>query len=34
LLVAGELENFKLTWPRDLLLAARLLRTRELEAAE
>jgi len=34
LLVQGELENFKLTWPQELLLAARLLRGRELEAAE
>ena len=34
LLVQGELENFKLTWPQDLVLAARLLRARELEAAE
>lgn len=34
LLVPGELENFKLTWPQDLVLAARLLRTRDLEAAE
>ncbi len=33
LLVPGELENFKLTWPQDLVLAARLLRARELEAA-
>jgi 2-C-methyl-D-erythritol 4-phosphate cytidylyltransferase len=28
LLVAGELENFKITWPQDLALAARLLATR------
>jgi 2-C-methyl-D-erythritol 4-phosphate cytidylyltransferase len=34
LLVPGELENFKLTWPRELALATRLLRARELEAAE
>ncbi|MBS1179738.1 MAG: 2-C-methyl-D-erythritol 4-phosphate cytidylyltransferase [Proteobacteria bacterium] len=34
LLVSGELENFKLTWPQELVLAARLLRARELEAAE
>jgi 2-C-methyl-D-erythritol 4-phosphate cytidylyltransferase len=34
LLVQGELENFKLTWPQELLLAARLLRGRDLEAAE
>ena len=34
LLVPGELENFKLTWPQELVLAARLLRARELEAAE
>jgi len=33
LLVPGELENFKLTWPQDLVLAARLLRMRELEVA-
>lgn len=33
LLVPGELENFKLTWPQELVLAARLLRARELEAA-
>ena len=33
LLVPGELENFKLTWPQELALAARLLRARELEAA-
>ena len=33
LLVPGELENFKLTWPQDCVLAARLLRARELEAA-
>jgi 2-C-methyl-D-erythritol 4-phosphate cytidylyltransferase len=32
-LVPGELENFKLTWPQELVLAARLLRARELEAA-
>jgi 2-C-methyl-D-erythritol 4-phosphate cytidylyltransferase len=32
LLVRGELENFKLTWPQELALAARLLRARELEA--
>jgi 2-C-methyl-D-erythritol 4-phosphate cytidylyltransferase len=28
-LVPGELENFKVTWPQDLALAERLLRTRE-----
>jgi 2-C-methyl-D-erythritol 4-phosphate cytidylyltransferase len=33
LLVRGELENFKLTWPAELALAARLLRTRETEPA-
>jgi 2-C-methyl-D-erythritol 4-phosphate cytidylyltransferase len=33
LLVQGELENFKLTWPQELALAARLLHARELEAA-
>jgi 2-C-methyl-D-erythritol 4-phosphate cytidylyltransferase len=33
LLVPGELENFKLTWPQELALAARLLRARELGAA-
>jgi 2-C-methyl-D-erythritol 4-phosphate cytidylyltransferase len=33
LLVQGELENFKLTWPQELVLAARLLRARGLEAA-
>jgi 2-C-methyl-D-erythritol 4-phosphate cytidylyltransferase len=33
LLVRGELENFKLTWPQDLALAARLLRTRDAEVA-
>jgi 2-C-methyl-D-erythritol 4-phosphate cytidylyltransferase len=33
LLVPGELENFKLTWPQELVLAARLLRARDLEAA-
>jgi len=33
LLVPGELENFKLTWPQELALAARLLRAREVEAA-
>ena len=33
LLVPGDMENFKLTWPQDLVLAARLLRTRVLEAA-
>ena len=33
LLVQGELENFKLTWPQELVLAARLLCARELEAA-
>ncbi len=27
-LVAGEFENFKLTWPADFALAARLLETR------
>ena len=32
-LVAGELENFKVTWPQDLVLAARLLRQRRVEAA-
>jgi 2-C-methyl-D-erythritol 4-phosphate cytidylyltransferase len=32
LLVPGELENFKLTWPQELLLAARLLESREQEA--
>jgi 2-C-methyl-D-erythritol 4-phosphate cytidylyltransferase len=31
LLVPGELENFKLTWPQELALAARLLRAREME---
>ena len=31
LLVPGEAENFKLTWPGDLQLAARLLRTRGTE---
>ena len=30
LLVQGELENFKLTWPQDLALAARLLRRAQL----
>ncbi len=34
LLVPGELENFKLTWPQELVLAARLLHARELQAAE
>jgi 2-C-methyl-D-erythritol 4-phosphate cytidylyltransferase len=34
LLVPGELENFKLTWPQELALAARLLRTRDLEATQ
>jgi 2-C-methyl-D-erythritol 4-phosphate cytidylyltransferase len=34
LLVQGEPENFKLTWPRDFALAERLLRTREQEATE
>jgi 2-C-methyl-D-erythritol 4-phosphate cytidylyltransferase len=34
LLVPGELENFKLTWPQELVLAARLLCARGLEAAE
>ena len=29
LLVPGEAENFKITWPADLDLADRLLRTRE-----
>jgi 2-C-methyl-D-erythritol 4-phosphate cytidylyltransferase len=29
LLVPGELENFKITWPADLELAARLLSARE-----
>ncbi len=29
LLVRGELENFKITWPQELALAERLLRTRE-----
>lgn len=33
LLVPGELENFKITWPQDLALAARLLSTRERGAA-
>jgi 2-C-methyl-D-erythritol 4-phosphate cytidylyltransferase len=33
LLVPGELENFKLTWPQELALAARVLRSRELEPA-
>jgi 2-C-methyl-D-erythritol 4-phosphate cytidylyltransferase len=33
LLVSGELENFKLTWPQELALAARLLRARELETS-
>lgn len=33
LLVRGEAENFKLTWPGDLALAARLLRTRHDELA-
>jgi 2-C-methyl-D-erythritol 4-phosphate cytidylyltransferase len=33
LLVQGELENFKLTWPQELALAARLLQARESEAA-
>jgi 2-C-methyl-D-erythritol 4-phosphate cytidylyltransferase len=33
LLVPGELENFKLTWPQELALAARVLRSRELESA-
>jgi 2-C-methyl-D-erythritol 4-phosphate cytidylyltransferase len=33
LLVHGDLENFKLTWPQELVLAARLLRARGLEAA-
>ena len=28
LLVPGELENFKVTWPQDLALAERLLATR------
>ena len=32
LLVPGELENFKITWPQDLALAERLLATRRLEA--
>ena len=32
LLVRGELENFKLTWPQELALAARLLQARETEA--
>jgi 2-C-methyl-D-erythritol 4-phosphate cytidylyltransferase len=31
LLVQGELENFKVTWPEDLALAARLLATRPTE---
>ena len=31
LLVRGELENFKVTWPQDLALAARLLATRPAE---
>ncbi len=31
-LVPGELENFKITWPQDLALAGRLLRTREAGA--
>jgi 2-C-methyl-D-erythritol 4-phosphate cytidylyltransferase len=33
LLVPGELENFKLTWPQELVLAAQLLRAREMETA-
>ena len=33
MLVPGELENFKITWPQELALAARLLSARELEAA-
>jgi 2-C-methyl-D-erythritol 4-phosphate cytidylyltransferase len=33
LLVRGELENFKLTWPAELALAARLLRTRQAQEA-
>jgi 2-C-methyl-D-erythritol 4-phosphate cytidylyltransferase len=33
LLVPGELENFKLTWPQELALASRLLRSRTAEAA-
>jgi 2-C-methyl-D-erythritol 4-phosphate cytidylyltransferase len=32
LLVPGELENFKVTWPQDLALAERLLATRGAEA--
>ena len=32
LLVAGELENFKITWPQDLALAGRLLASRGAEA--
>ncbi|HYN59926.1 MAG TPA: 2-C-methyl-D-erythritol 4-phosphate cytidylyltransferase [Rubrivivax sp.] len=32
LLVRGELENFKLTWPAELALAARLLRSRDTVA--
>ncbi len=31
LLVRGELENFKITWPQELALAERLLRTRDAE---
>ena len=34
LLVPGELENFKLTWPQELVLAARLLHARELQAVQ
>ena len=33
LLVPGELENFKITWPQDFALAARLLATRTQEEA-
>ena len=33
LLVPGELENFKITWPQDFALAARLLATRAQEEA-
>ncbi|HRH89679.1 MAG TPA: 2-C-methyl-D-erythritol 4-phosphate cytidylyltransferase, partial [Rubrivivax sp.] len=31
-LVMGEMENFKITWPQDLRLAQRLLRTRDAGA--
>lgn len=33
LLVRGDLENFKLTWPQELALAARLLQTRSAQGA-